>query len=150
MNAAVRQAGFTLIEILVAMGILLMGMTGIFAVFAASLALQKEATERFDVSMQLSAVMAQVQGDLAASLDGKSAGDATRLSGQRFPVPDNPNYSYRVWLEPIPDDPSGRGWFCRIEIIAKSRGDERVYDMGYRPIIPEPDNDARIRKLLGQ
>lgn len=142
-----KQAGFTLVEVLAAMMVLLVGMVGVFALFAASLDLQKEATERMDVALNLSAVMSQVQADLAERVEGKGK-SASSLSGQTFPVPGNKGYSYRVTLEPIPDDLSGRGFFCRVEIIARYRGEERVYDMGYRPIVPEADNDARIRRLL--
>ena len=141
------EAGFTLVEVLIAMMIMVVGMIGVFALFAASLELQKEATERMDVALNLSAVMSQVQADLAERVEAKGKG-ATSLSGQKFPVPGNDSYSYRVTLEPIPDDLSGRGFFCRVEIIARYRGEERVYDMGYRPIVPEADNDARIRRLL--
>ena len=142
-----KQGGFTLIEVLAAMMVLLVGMIGVFALFASSLSLQKEATERMDVALNLSAVMSQVQADLADRVEGRGSGGTT-LSGQTFPVPGNEGYSYRVTLEPIPDDLSGRGFFCRVEIIARYRGEERVYDMGYRPIVPEADNDVRIRRLL--
>jgi len=145
-----NNGGFTLLEVLMAMAVLLLGMTGIFAVFGASLSLQKEAAERLDVSLALSAVMGQVQEDLAERMGGKESGARSRLTGQEFPVPGTPGYKYRVTVEPVPDDPSGRGCFCRIEIIARFRGEDRVYDMGYRPIVPEPDNDARIRALVGQ
>ena len=127
--------------------VLLSGMIGVFSLFAASLRLQKEATERLDVAMNLSAVMSQVQADLSGRVE-KGGSDASSLSGSTFPVPGNETYNYRVTLEPIPGDPSGRGFLCRVEIIARNRGVERVYDMGYRPIVPEPDNDARIRSLL--
>jgi prepilin-type N-terminal cleavage/methylation domain-containing protein len=143
------QAGFTLVEILIAMSILLLGMTGIFSLFSTALSLQKEATERFDVSIQLSSIIAQVQDDLAHRVSASGGSGTKGLDGQTFPVPGSNQYTYRVTLEPIPDAPDDRGFFCRIEILAKNRGDERVYDMGYRPIVPEPDNDARIRELLG-
>jgi len=146
MNARRTEAGFSLVEVLIAMMILVVGMIGIFALFAASLELQKEATERMDVVMNLSAVMARVEEDLAERA-GQSGGPSS-LSGEKFPVPGNEGYSYRVTLEPIPDDPSGRGFFCRVEILAMYRGQERSYDMGYTPIVPEADNDARIRRLI--
>lgn len=142
------EAGFTLVEVLVALMVLLTGMVGVFALFAAALELQKEATERLDVAMNLSAVMSQVQSDLSERMEGKDAKGAESLNGETFPVPGNEGYRYRVTLEPIPDDPSGRGFLCKVVILARHRGEERAYDMGYRPIVPEPDNDARIRRLL--
>ena len=147
-HRAPAQSGFTLIEVIVALGVLLVGMTGIFSLFSTALNLQKEATERMDVALTLPAILTEVEEALAARLEGESQQSASALNGAVLEVPGNPIYRYRVQVEPIPDDPDGRGFFCRIEILARSQGEDRVYDMGYRPIIPEPDNDLRIKELI--
>jgi prepilin-type N-terminal cleavage/methylation domain-containing protein len=142
------EAGFTLVEIIVAMGVLLVGMTGIFSLFATALGLQREATERMDTALNLPSIMSEVENEVAIRFQDPQKGPDV-LNGAVFPVPGNAAYRYRLTVEPMPDDPEGRAFFCRIEILARYRGQERVYDMGYRPIIPEPDNEARIRQLLG-
>lgn len=145
-SAAGDQGGFTLVEVLVALGVLLVGMTGVFSLFATALSLQREATERMDTALILPTIISEVEGDLAERLEG-GVRNVLALSGATLPVPGIPAYRYRVTMEPMPDDPEGRAYFCRIEILARHRGQDRVYDMGYRPVIPEPDNEVRIREL---
>ena len=141
------DAGFTLIEIILALGVLLVGMTGIFSLFATALGLQKEATERMDTALNLPSIMSEIEAELADRVLHQGGG-LSNLTGVVLPVPGNPNYRYRLTVEPMPDDPEGRAFFCRIEVLARYRGEDRVYDMGYRPVIPEPDNEARIQQLL--
>jgi prepilin-type N-terminal cleavage/methylation domain-containing protein len=139
------RGGFSLIEILVAMGLLVVGMSGILALFSASLALQKQAAERLDVGLSLSAIQAEVEQDLARRLAADSKVSPLKLSGAEFPVPGDRVYKYRVTLQALPGDASGRGYLCRVVVVARERGQENLYDLGYIPVVPRPDNDALIR-----
>lgn len=140
------SSGFTLIEVLLAFSILVVGMTGILALFTTALGLQAEAAQRHDVARQLGAVLGQIETDLAYRIEGK--GDAGLSEGVLFPVPGEPRYRYRVTTRPIPDDPDGRGLFARVQIVSLRRGEEQVYDMGYLTVVPRADNDQLIQKLL--
>ena len=142
--------GFTLTEVLVAMGLLAIGMTGILSLYGAAITLQRESTERMDVALLLPGVMEEVRSELSRRAAGKEGRLGMKgLEGVELPVPGNPRYSYRVTLDEDPTDPTGRVILCRVELIAKSRGASKAYDFGYLPVILERDNDARIRELLG-
>ncbi len=143
-----KSGGFSLIEVIAAMGLLVIGMSGILALFSAALALQKEATERIDIGLSWLAVQAEVERDLAAHIELKGRARLKELDGVDLPVPGDSRYRYRVTLQPMTDDPLGRGYWARIEILARTQGRERVHDLGYIPIIPEKDNDALIRGAL--
>jgi prepilin-type N-terminal cleavage/methylation domain-containing protein len=140
--------GFSLIEVLVAMGLLAIGMSGIMALFSTGLAMQKEAVERMDMDILVSGILAQVEEDLAARAAG--SGGAASLNGATFAVPGNPTYRYRVFVEDLPDDPAGRVVLCRVQVIARARGRERLYDLGYLPVVPRENQDALIRGLPGR
>ena len=142
---ASRAGGFSLIEVMAAMGLLVIGMSGILALFSAALALQKEATERLDVGMLWLAVQAEVERELAERVELKGRAKLKELDGIELPVPGDPKYRYRATLQPMTDDPLGRGYWARIEILARTQGRGRVHDLGYVAIIPEKDNDALIR-----
>lgn len=147
MSRAALQRGFSLIEILVAMGILVIGMSGILALFASALQLQKQAAERIDIGLSLSAIQAEIERDLTARLTGEKKTSPLGLSGSEFPVPGDPVYRYRVTLQQLPDDPSGRGWLCRVVVVAKRKGEESLYDLGYLPVMTRLDNDALLRSI---
>jgi prepilin-type N-terminal cleavage/methylation domain-containing protein len=145
-----NRRGFTVIEVLLAMSLLVIGMTGIMSIFTVALALQKEATERWDAGINLLQVQAEVERDLGARLGGSTKAGPADLSGKDYPVPGEPGLRYRVTLEAMADDPTGRGFWGRIEIIARAKGQERSYDLGYVPLIPERTNDALIRGMLNR
>ena len=152
-----RRGGFSLIEVMVAMGLLVIGMSGIFALFSAALALQKEATENIDVGLHLLGIQAEIERDLAERLWGEDGsgkggknGDLSALDGAEFEVPGDPRYRYRITVQPIPDDPRQRGFLCHVVVLARRRGQDSEHDLGYLPVIPRRDNDALIREALGQ
>ena len=145
------ESGFTMTEVLVAMGLLAVGMTGILSLFAAAVQLQQESAERMDVALLFPGVMSEVRAELTRRVSGKEGRSGMKsLEGILLPVPGNARYRYRVSLEEDPTDPSGRVVLCRVELLAKTRGALRAYDFGYLPIILEKDNDDRIRVMLGQ
>ena len=141
------ESGMTLVEVLVAMGVLVIGMSAILALFNTAVFIQKTAAERNDVSTLASGVLARVRDDLSGRL--AEGGREALGAGVILPVPGHPRYHYRVEVDDDPSDPDGRAIFCHIEILAKRRGEWVPYDLGYFPVIPEANNDERIRRLLG-
>lgn len=139
-----RRRGFSLIEVLLAMGILVVGMTGILALFNTALQLQRRAAERIDASLHIPTVLAAVESDLAARLADTRANRGS-LDGAIFDVPGDARWRYRVHTTPIPRDPIGRGLLCRIELLPVRGDEERSFDLGYLPVIPRADNDALMR-----
>jgi prepilin-type N-terminal cleavage/methylation domain-containing protein len=146
----VNRKGFTLIEVLLAMSLLAIGMAGILALFATALDLQKQAIDRWDAGLSLSAVRSEILAELSAGLAGLDREDASRLAGAERPVPGEPALRYRVELLPMADQLSGRGYFARIEILARRKGQDRVFDLGWIPIVPDRNNDALIRAMLSR
>jgi len=145
------DSGFTLTEVLVAMGLLAIGMAGVLSLFSAAVTLQRESATRMDVALLLPGVMAEVRAELSQRAFGKEGrAGMKRLEGIELPVPGNPRYRYRITLEDDPTDPSGGIILCRVELLARERGTSRAYDFGYLPLILEKDNDDRIQELLGQ
>jgi len=137
------------VEVLVAMGLLAVGMTGILSLFGAAVTLERESSERMDVALLLPGVMDEVTLELNRRARGQvGKADVAALDGSTFPVSQNPRYSYRITLADDPTDPAGRIVLCRVELLARVRGGFRSYDFGYLPIVLEADNDARIQKLL--
>lgn len=149
---AAKDTGFTLIEVLVAMGVLVIGMTGILALYTASVAIQKEATERSDVAVHVSGVMAAIEDALdRASEQGEDRrGALEALSGRTIPVPNDARYRYQLTVVPDPSDDGGTIFLCRVVLLARRKGRDQVHDFGYFPIVPERGNDRRIRELLGR
>ncbi len=139
-----RAHGFSLIEVLLAMGILVVGMTGVLALFNTALQLQKRATERIDLSLHIPTVMAEIEADLAARLS-TDVRAVQKLDGSIFPVPGDSRWRYRVTTAAIPGDPIGRGLLCRVELLSLRGGDDQVHDLGYLPVVPRADNDALLR-----
>jgi len=144
-----RADGFTLIEVLVAMFILAIGVTGVLGVFTTGVGLQKEATERMDVALMLPGILDGVQEELSRQARGEDRDVLPTFEGRTFVVPGWERYHYRVRLEQDPNDPTNRVWLCSVELLAPPVGEGRVYAFPYLPIVPEEDNDARIRALLG-
>jgi len=144
------DAGFTLTEVLVAMGLLAIGMAGILSLFSAAVTLQREATERMDVALLLPGVMGEVRADLERLVREKRNWSLSDLNRRELPVPADPRYRYRVTFAEDPSAGSGNVFLCRVELLARRRGEARTYDFGYLPIVIDESNDARIRDLMGR
>lgn len=140
------EGGFTLIEVLVALFVLGVGVSGLLALFNTGVGLQKEAVERMDVALILPGILRSVEDELSDRSEGPR--DLPDAPGEERPVPGHPAYAWRVRLHEDPSDPSGRVVLCRVEILAPPWDQGRVYSFPYLPIVPQRSNDARIRALL--
>lgn len=146
MNSGTQsRGGFSLIEVLIALGVLLVGMTGVLALFTTALGLQQRAVERQEIAREADAIVLRIEDDLTRRITG--GGEAVRITGVEFPVPGQQRMRYVADLEPIPDDPGGRGVFAHVRLLVRERGRDREYDLGALTIVPRPDQDALIREL---
>ncbi len=147
MNRAPNQtAGFTLLEILVAMALLVIGMTGIISLFTTALDLESRAAERTDIGVAFPDVLSRVKVDVA---EQQKSGGARPKSGKavsnEFVLEGMPRYRCRYTLEQIPGDTDGRGYFANITIVVPGPGGDREYDFGYLPILMPSPNEALLR-----
>jgi prepilin-type N-terminal cleavage/methylation domain-containing protein len=143
------ESGFTLIEVLIAMGLLVIGMTGILTLFSVALDLEARAAERTDVAAAMPDVFNKVAEDLAS----RSAGtDSRALRGSRleFPLWDGSRYRCSYALEAMPGDHDGRCVLARIQILVPAPGGERAIDFGYLPIVLPSQNAAILRGGAGK
>ncbi len=138
--------GFSLIEILVATALLVIGMTGVLALFTTALTLEAEAEQRTDVALALPEAVREIETVLGvAAYGGKAVGAAAAgqakgvLSGE-FPLrAAGGSYRCRWSVDAAPGGLDARASFVKIEIvIGAGTGDEKVYDFGRIPASPEP------------
>jgi prepilin-type N-terminal cleavage/methylation domain-containing protein len=150
MSSAIRvphaaEAGFTLIEVLVAFSILLVGITGIITAFSAGLALEREGSMTFDAHHLLEELGPTVKSDLMVRTQAGESGDL-RLT--RRPVPGYPGLEYEVQAMPMPDDVLGHGYLVKIDIIAQRPGGERRTSLDYVPMILAPSTEDLVRRMM--
>jgi prepilin-type N-terminal cleavage/methylation domain-containing protein len=138
------DSGFTLIEILIAMGLLVIGMTGILTLFSVALDLEARAAERTDIAVAMPEVLNRVAEDLS----GRAAATDTRsIKGARneFPLAEGSRYRCSYVVETLPGDHDGRCVLARIQIIVPAPGGERAIDFGYLPVVLPSPNAALVR-----
>jgi prepilin-type N-terminal cleavage/methylation domain-containing protein len=148
MNAARKNqgsAGFTLIEVLIAMALLVIGMTGIMTLFSVALDLEAKAAERHDVSAALPDVINRIADDLAAKGVAADSRARNRKLGGEFKLSENSRYKCSYTIEAVPGDHDGRCVMARVQIIAPAPGGERAIDFGYVPVVLPSPNAARVR-----
>jgi prepilin-type N-terminal cleavage/methylation domain-containing protein len=139
-----NEPGFTLIEVLIAMALLVIGMTGILTLFSVALDLEAEAAERHDVASAMPEVLRLVAEDLrgrAASTDSR----ALRGSRREFPLAAGSRYKCAYEVEAYPGDHDGRCLLARVQIIVPAPGGERAIDFGYLPVVLPSSNAALLR-----
>ena len=137
--------GFTLIEVLIAMGLLVIGMTGILTLFSVALDLEAKAAERHDIAAAMPEVHQQDRGRPEGPPDHRLAA-RTSASANEFPLLRGlalPRARYVV--EHFPGDHDGRCVLARVQIIVPAPGGERAIDFGYLPVVLPSPNAALIR-----
>lgn len=135
----------TLVEVLVAMGILIIGMSSLLLLFNTAVTIQRDAAERSDTAILSAEVMALVRDRIGREL---AAGTGERdLEGRTFEVPSDPRYRYRVQVQDDPSDPSGKARLVRVLLVALRDGAESVHDLGVVPVVPRPGMDAEALEL---
>lgn len=102
-----RRAGFTLVEVVLAMFLLLIGMTSILGLLSFGAALSRTASLRSGASSSIEAVMADLEERLfPLVLDEEGldvAGEPVPIVDR--PVPSRPGLSYSAQATPNPENP---------------------------------------------
>lgn len=96
-----RQAGFTLIEVLVAMGILSVGATAILSLFSAAMTLHQRSIDRVRAALMAEDVLARIEDRLG---EGAKASEVVAEMATMDFSEDYPNFKPRLTIEPILDN----------------------------------------------
>ncbi|MEM7306029.1 MAG: prepilin-type N-terminal cleavage/methylation domain-containing protein [Planctomycetota bacterium] len=126
-----NRAGFTIVEVVMAMFILLIGMTSILGLLSFGAALSRTAQLRSESSFAVDAIVADLQETmfpLVETEDGRQvAGEPVDVLDQVVPGRPELAYSARAWPEPAGDLPTGPVLYrVDIEIRWSSEGATRT------------------------
>lgn len=141
------QSGFTIIELIIAFTILLVGMTGIITMFSAGLNLERAGSLRADTALILDELQPVVHRRLHAQL---LEGEDEALSLIREPVPGFPSLDYDARCVPMPNDELGRGFLVTITVYAPAQPEEKTFSYGPLPMILEPSHEELVQKALAE
>ncbi len=97
------RAGFTIIEVVLAMGILVLGMTVLLSLLTFGAALTRTAALRTAASTAIEAVIGDLQESLFPLLDDGTVGEPRQIEGRA--VPNAPGVIYSASARPNPDEP---------------------------------------------
>ncbi len=117
-----RRAGFTIIEVLLAMGILLLGTTAILSMLTSGAALARTAELRAASAGVIEAVIADLEETLFPLAPDGSAGEPVPVESR--PVPGSPGVVYSARATPNPDHPDE--YRVDVELAWQSRGVRRT------------------------
>ncbi len=118
-----RRSGFTLIEILVALAVFVIGMSSVVYLLVQGAAAQSRARDATTVALLVENVLAELQAD------------PRFVVGSKFPMGDDgwtawrehasyPGYEFKVML--YMDNPSSRRVAAEVHVKYKSQGEERA------------------------
>ena len=130
-SSPVSSCGMTLVEVLIALGIFIVGMVGVLSLVTAAMRAQKRAVAEANAAELAETVMAELRAKFETGrvpLGGAGARDISH--------PDYPDYRYSVRLVPledtIPSDPRARGqappktYFVEVEVAWGEGGEKRT------------------------
>jgi prepilin-type N-terminal cleavage/methylation domain-containing protein len=138
------QGGFTLIEVLMAMSLLVIGMTGILTLFSVALDLESRAAERHDIASAIPEILNQIADELKGKPISTDSRPGKRTEGE-FPLSDGSRYKCSYLVEPFPGEHDGRCVLAHVKILVPAPGGERAIDFGYLPVVLPSPNAALIR-----
>jgi len=144
MNKQLNQGGFTLIEILVAFSLLLVGMTGIITMFATGMRLERAGSVAFDGAV----VLDELQPQIIEKLRKMRAqdGGAGELSIARTDVPGQPGLTYTARAVPFPGDEDGHGYLVNVFVMPAGVTEEDAFSLGWLPVRLQPRFEELVRK----
>ncbi len=109
---------FTLIEILVALGIMAVGITSVLMIFTAAANLHKRAVDQMNAAFIAQTVISEIDGFLAASnwadLDNAFSGTVSGF----------PRYTYKARTVPL--DVWNNEYFVECEVAGKEKGIKQI------------------------
>ena len=118
-----RRAGFTIVEIVVAMGILLLGMSAILGLLSFGAAMARNAALKSEGATAVEAIVADLEESLFPLVRDEQTGDYVVGAPSPIdarPVPGHPGLTYSARVTPDPLDKSTPGgalrWRVDVEI----------------------------------
>jgi prepilin-type N-terminal cleavage/methylation domain-containing protein len=142
MNVRAGRAGFSLLEVLVALGIVTVGITAVLALFAAGVEVHKQAVDQSNAALAAQSLASEVEAkytlahiDAWKKLQRKKGKKRVRDSDylkdvdDRKPVeiPGFPGYRYSVKFLPL--DPEGNAVMARFKIFWRKGGGRAVAEV---------------------
>ncbi len=125
-------AGFTLVEILVAMTVLLIGMTGIITLFSTGLSLERRGSLAVDAAVALEDVMPEVRRQIEERLQEAEDVDAVDLP--RNPIPGWLGLDYLARARRMPDLNNPSAWLLEVTVVARGTPPDRGLSYGFLPV----------------
>lgn len=145
-NKTIRsEAGFTLIEVLVAFTILLVGMTGIIAMFGTGLKMERRGRDAYESALMMDELKPAIRRELR---DRVKKGASGEIRIEEREVPGQPELRYRVHAVPIPEAKDAGGWLVEIRVAPPGTDEEDAYSFGWLPWHLGPEYDELVRKTL--
>jgi len=148
-RARTMESGFTLIELLAATALLVIGMTGILALFTTALRLESEAEQRIDVALALPEALREVERRVGQAMYGAPAGAKGQgkpaASGEFALAGAGGTYRCRWTTEAAPGHGDVRGVIATITLLPGPSGDDIQYDFGRLPIVPEAPPPGAVK-----
>lgn len=111
------SGGFTLVEILVALFVMLIGLSSAFALFAAATAMHKRALDQSTAAILADSIFSEVESKLTVGVE------INKLARTGDTFPEFKGYSYD--LELIPVDDNEDEIFVKVTIRWRKQGRER-------------------------
>lgn len=137
MRAPHSRAGFTIIEVIVALGILLFGMTAVIGMLTFGAALSRTALLRTSAAASTQAVVADLEETLFPMIPASTAGSAAASDAgppieiEDRPLPGMPDVTYSARAQPNPERPLE--YRVDVEMSWSSAGVRRA--MSFRTIL---------------
>ncbi|MCB9831977.1 MAG: prepilin-type N-terminal cleavage/methylation domain-containing protein [Planctomycetes bacterium] len=128
---ASAAAGFTLIEVLVAMSVLLIGMTGIITLFSTGLGLERRGSLAVDAAVALEDVMPEVRRQIEERLGEDGGVDAVDLP--RNPIPGWVGLDYLARARRMPESNNPSAWMLEVRVIPRGVPEDQGLSYGYLP-----------------
>ncbi len=146
-EAQSAEAGFTLVEILVALTVLLVGMAGIIGLFSTGLTLERRSTLAIDTAVALRDIEPQIKAEITTRL---AAGvDVADLSTPRSPIPGWQGLDYLTEVLPLPGSETNEGYLLKITVVPRGVQEDKGFSYGFLPI-RLGQNYERLIKEAGQ
>ncbi len=116
-----RESGFTLIEMVVALGVLLLGMISVLSLFTAAISLHKEAIDQTDCALLAEEVVGRVRSQLDAGREAK----AVEQAFADWQDPTRPHYRVTVDLTEVSNDAQVPEWRASVAVRFRKGAKDR-------------------------
>jgi Tfp pilus assembly protein PilV len=115
--AITGKSGLTLLEIIVALAIMIIGIASVFALFAAATAIHKRAVDQTNAAIIAQKVLSELDRRLTTGVD------VTELQKTGAALPEFPNYTYDLRLAPL--DKTQDEFYVDLIVCWKTKGRAR-------------------------